>query len=379
MATAIELGHRQAPPGRVEVRVHQGGTDLIETFANEWKNLCDNAIEDQPFFRPEWISSYLRHYEPRAKILLIVARANGYAQLILPLIEELATFSKVPVRRLRVPVNPCCARFDAVCRKGADCEAAVTATWDFLSKLQGWDLLLLRDSLEGSTVSCLAKLARRDGFRTLQEPDRPSPCIPVPNDVSLLEAMPPNAKLRSQLRQARLRLSNMGTLTFSRTMAADPVALGRFYQLEASGWKGRDGTCVLGDGSRPFYDEVTRSAAREGYLSLYTLELNQTLLAAHICFTHKDKCYSPKVAYNEDYKQFAPGHLIMAEIIKDCAQRGIRVFDITGQDQPWKMKWTSQARPVTHYYIFKGAAGSLAYALRSKRPRADAALPRSVD
>jgi CelD/BcsL family acetyltransferase involved in cellulose biosynthesis len=178
--------------------------------------------------------------------------------------------------------------------------------------------------------------------------------------------MPPNSKLRSQIRQIRLRLREHGRLTFSRITTADHHALERFYKLEASGWKAQRGSCVLNDGTQSFYDEVADAAARGGYLSLYTLELNGTLIAAHISFMHRDRCYSPKVAYNEDYKQFAPGHLIVAEIVRDCAARGIRGFDITGQDQPWKMKWTSETRPISHHFIFKGPVGALAYAVGAR-------------
>ena len=38
-------------------------------------------------------------------------------------------------------------------------------------------------------------------------------------------------------------------------------------------------------------------------------------------------------------------------------------FDITGQDQPWKMKWATQARPASHHFIFKGPVGALAHAV----------------
>jgi len=185
--------------------------------------------------------------------------------------------------------------------------------------------------------------------------------------------MPPNAKLRSQLRQIRLRIREHGVLTFGRTTEATPEALERFYRLEASGWKSQSGSCVLNDGSRPFYDEVIQAAAQKGLLSLYTLELNGNLLAAHVSLIHRDRCYSPKVAYNEDYKQFAPGHLIIGEILGDCAARGIGTFDITGQDQPWKMKWTSETRPVSHHYVFKGPMGTLAHAVGARRKSPDGA------
>jgi len=349
----------------VVVSSHRGGPALIDEFTAEWNDLSNDAVEDQPFFRPAWIRAYFRAFEPQAKVLLVTARVDGRLVMVLPLVEELSTFSKVPVRRLRAPVNYCCSRFDAVRRSGPEGESAIDATWEYLRNLSGWDLLLFRDALEGSTVSRIANCAEREGFRIHRVADRPTPFIPVPADPVVMAKMPPNSKLRSQLKQIRLRLKNHGSLRFSRSAVADPAALDRFYQLEVSGWKGRspDGLTVLNCGVQSFYNEVASGAARDGYFSLYSLELNDVLIAAHYSFTHRDRCYSPKVAYNEDYKQFGPGHLIVAEILKDCRERGITGFDITGQDQPWKMKWTTQTRAAYQHFIFKGSVGKLAHVI----------------
>jgi CelD/BcsL family acetyltransferase involved in cellulose biosynthesis len=344
----------------------RGGMELMDRFADEWHQLCLDARDDQPFFHPEWVRAYLRTFFPKARLVVITARIQNTLCLILPLVEEVATFSKVPVRRLRAPVNSTSGRFDAVCRSGPAGESAIRATWNFLRDLSGWNVLQFFDSLEGSTVSQIAELAKADGFCTATVPDRPNPVIRIPTDPAQFQKMPPNSKLRSQLKQIRLRLREKGELSFRRTTEATPEALEQFYHLEASGWKANSGSCALNDGSRPFYDEVMQAAARRGLLSLYTLKLNSNVIAAHVSLHHRDRCYSPKVAYNEDFKPFAPGHLIIAEILQDCLQRGIRVFDITGQDQSWKLKWTSECRRVSHHYIFKGRLGSLAHAVGSR-------------
>src|SRR5215470_18706005 len=95
------------PIGSVIVSGQRGGPAILDDFAREWNELSDDAAEDQPFFRPSWIRAYFRAFEPEARVLLITARVEGLLVLILPLIEELSSFSKVPVRRLRVPVNYC--------------------------------------------------------------------------------------------------------------------------------------------------------------------------------------------------------------------------------------------------------------------------------
>ncbi|MGB8915158.1 MAG: GNAT family N-acetyltransferase, partial [Candidatus Sulfotelmatobacter sp.] len=116
---------------------------------------------------------------------------------------------------------------------------------------------------------------------------------------------------------------------------------------------------------RQFYDEISQVAERFGYLCLYSLELNGELLASHFGLSHRGRYFSPKIAYNEKFPQYAPGHLIVSEIMQDCASRGISEYDITGVNDEWKMKWTTETRAKFKYFVFRsGVAGRLAYTLR---------------
>jgi CelD/BcsL family acetyltransferase involved in cellulose biosynthesis len=355
----------QVSPERSVVSAHRGGVQVVDDLAEEWRNLCATAADDQPFFRPEWIRAHLRAFAPEAKVLLITARIDGRLCLLLPMVEEKQMFSGLPVRRLRSPVNAHGGRFDAVRTLGPDGDAAICAAWKFLKELDGWDLLEFPYTPAGSTIERLIAKAEESGFRTAQVQERPNPYVPVPSDPEFLKQMPLSSRLRTKLRQARRELAEQGSLNLFRVDAADRSALDRFYHLEASGWKGKEGSAIAcGIRTRQFYDEIAESAARFGYFSLYMLELNGQLLAAHFALTSANRCYSPKVAYHESFKQFAPGHLIVAEILRDCVMRGIQGFDITGPNDEWKMKWTSETRSVNHHFVFKGAMGNLAYAVR---------------
>jgi len=363
MLTATEYEIDAIPASAFEVSAEIGGFDAVNRVADEWRELCAVSIADQPFYRPEWIRAHIRTFTPDGRVRLITARVDGRLRLVLPLLEERSTFNKVPVRKLRAPSNCHGGRIDAVRIAGAEGEAALQATWEYLKRLDGWDLLQFGDTPEGSTLGRLAELAARDGFRTLQLADRPNPYIPIPASTDVLSQLPPNGKLRSQLRQARRRLLEMGGLRLSRVETSDRESLARFYNLEFSGWKGRAGTAILSNGSLPFYDEIAQSAARFGYFSLYLLECGDELLAGHFAFTYRERCYSPIVTYNEKFRQYAPGHLIVSEMLRDCSQRGIQGFDITGQDQPWKMKWTTEVHNVNHHFVFNGGLGKLAHTL----------------
>jgi CelD/BcsL family acetyltransferase involved in cellulose biosynthesis len=244
-------------------------------------------------------------------------------------------------------------------------DAAVLAAWDYLQNLRGWDLMEISDVLEGGTISALANEASKRGFQAVQVPNLTNPYVPIPPPTDL-KKLPINARLRGKLRHIRREIESQGELKFLRFDKADRAALDRFYEVESAGWKGREGSAIAcNSNTRQFYDEISKSAERFGYLCIYTLDLNGELLAAHLGLSHRGRYFSPKVAYNEKLPQYAGGHLIVSEILQDCSARGIAEYDITGVNDDWKMKWTSQARSKFIYYIFRRRLpGSLAYALR---------------
>ncbi len=377
----MTIAHQLAVPTRSErvvVDTHRGGVEVIDNLADEWRNLCAEAVDDQPFYRPEWVRAHLRAFVPGAKVLLVTARLDGRLCLVLPLIEEKHMFSGLPVRRLRSPVNAHGARFDGVHSARLESDPTISATWTFLKGSNSWDLLEFPYAPEGGTIAQLIAEAQASGALTGRVPEKPSPYIPVPSNRELSKQMPPNSKLRSQLRQARHRLSIRGELRLLRVATADRAVIDRFYALEASGWKGQARSAILSDPrTRQFYDEIAESAARFGYFSLYMLESEGDALAGHFAFTIRGSCYSPKVAYNENFRQFAPGHLIVSEILGDCTARGIQVFDITGPSDAWKMKWTSHTRPLSRYFVFSQTlVGRLAHAARFRlRPTLARCLP----
>jgi CelD/BcsL family acetyltransferase involved in cellulose biosynthesis len=227
-------------------------------------------------------------------------------------------------------------------------------------------LLEFRDVPEGGTISALVGAARDRGVPTAQVPMHRNPYVPIPLDPADLQKLPVNKKLRSQLRGIRREIAEKGHLQLKRVSEADPAVLERFYELESAGWKGSEGSAIkCSPQLRQFYAEISQAAERFGYLCIYSLELNGELLASHFGLSHRGRYFSPKIAYNEKFRQYAPGHLIVSEIVQDCASRGISEYDIIGVEDDWKMKWTSEARPKFKYLVFRpGLPGSLAHALR---------------
>ena len=352
-------------PDRLEVNVLEGDVNIINEIEDPWRALCRECADDEPFYTPEWIAAHVRAFSPGATLSIVIATLDGQFLFILPLIKKWHTFQGVPVRTLSSPTNSHSCRFDAVRRLGTEGDSAVRAAWNHLRSRSDWDLLSLRETPDGGTVAALVDAAESDDLHTAGIAMRSNPLIRIPKDAESLQRLPTNSRLRGKLRHVRRELEQRGTLRLRRVSRPRREEMDKFYELEASGWKGEERSAILAKTStRQFYTEITKNAGQLNYLSMYFLELDDQLLAAHLGLSYRRTYYSPKLAYNEAFKEFAPGHLIISEILKDLATRGIDTYDITGPDDEWKMRWTNEVRPRFQQLIFnKGILGQMAHSV----------------
>ena len=355
-------------PAAPTVASEEGGVDVIDRLAEEWRRLCDEGPGDEPFYRPEWIRAYVRAFEPAKRLMVITARVGGRLEAVLPLIRERALWCGLPVTRLRAAANCHSCRFDAVQGAGIEGEAAVLAIWNFLKRLPGWDVLQFCDVPQSGALERLCEAARLDGFLTGRGESKGSPYIPLSGFSSDEEPWRSNssANFRSSMRKRIRRLSARGPLRLLRIETADPHFMQLFYDLEKAGWKGNGGTAIAcHQNTRTFYDEIAQNADRFKYLSLYFLEVNGQMIAANLGLSRHGRYFSLKLAMNENYREFGPGHLMINAGLADCVRRGLDEFDFTGPWAEYERTWTSHLRPHFWFWVFRrGAYGRVLHTVR---------------
>jgi len=274
---------------------------------------------------------------------------------ILPLVRRRIFAVGFPIVKLTLLANVHSLRASLTVCPGSEGDVALSAVWQALKDLPQWDVLDVENVLDGSGLDRLLALAHRDAYRTARK--RTSQTLYLPIAASAPDkSQPPwlagtRPKFRSQLRRARRQLEEQGTLAVVHSGAADPVLLNNFYELEASGWKGMEGTAIQCDPrTRQFYDAEAQAAARDGYLSLDFLELNGKPIAGHFGFNLRGRYFLAKAGYDETFRRYGPGQLLVNEILGQTRQRGLREFDFVGPATWDESRWASARR--TNYRIF---------------------------
>jgi len=371
----MTVAHGQEIPGtQLAVRVQRGGPELVEQIASEWRRLCDESGDEEVFYRPEWAQAYLRAFEPQADVIVISAWAGERLRGILPLVRRRAFVSGFAVATLTIPANVHSLRASLTVCPGEEGAATLNALWQAAKNLPQWDLINVANVVESNGLDRLVTLAAADGYRTARKRTSQTLYLPIaassasPPDKS---AQPPwlagtRPKFRSHLRRAKRQLEEQGTLELKHYSAADPEALEKFYALEASGWKGEEGTAIRCHSStRQFYDAVAQAAARDGYLSLDFLELNGKPIAGHFGFNLRGRYFLAKAGYDEAFRRHGPGQLLVNEILSQTRERGLREFDFVGPATWDESRWASARRTNYRVFIFrKGLYGTLLHAVR---------------
>jgi CelD/BcsL family acetyltransferase involved in cellulose biosynthesis len=350
------------------MRVQTGGIELLDPLAGDWGRICDEDAAGEAFYRPEWPHSFLRAFAPSAKLVVVSAWSGGELRAVLPLIQVRSFLTGLPLRKLKGVANVHCCRLGLAHVSGAEEERLLRALWDTVKALPGWDLLDFDYVLEDNGIDMLARCAAADSYRVSRIRAWQSLHLAFKTsegETPWLEGTRP--KFRSNLRRTRRQLEELGTVTTSRFDTADPEALGRFYDLEASGWKGKQGTAIACDPrTRQFYDEVAQASAKAGHLALDFLELDGKPIAAHFALQFHGRYCLAKAAYDENYQRYGPGQLLVHEVLSQSRQRGIGELDFVGPATWDESRWAVDRR--THFQILifrKGWYGSVLYRVRT--------------
>ena len=387
----MTVAHGQEIPGtQLSVRVQRGGRELVEQMAPDWRGLCDESGDEEVFYRPEWAQAYLQAFEPKAEVVMISAWAGERLRGVLPLVRRRTFISGFPVATLTIPANVHSLRASITVCPGAEGQAALPALWQAAKDLPRWDLIDVANVVQGNGLDRLVTLAAADGYRTARMRTSQTLYLPIAAPATSTpdkSAQPPwlagtRPKFRSHLRRARRQLEEQGKLELKHYGAADPAALKKFYELEASGWKGAEGTAIQCDPrTQQFYDSVAQAAARDGYLSLDFLELNGQPIAGHFGFNLRGRYFLAKAGYDEAFRRHGPGQLLVNEILGQTPERGLREFDFVGPATWDESRWASARRTNYRVFIFrKNLYGALLHAVRiSARDAVRALMGRRED
>jgi CelD/BcsL family acetyltransferase involved in cellulose biosynthesis len=353
----VTAAPRQQPEPALRVEVVEG-RDAFVPLEKEWNAALARGPRDEPMLRHEWLRAFIESFAPGAVLRTFLARAGREICAAVPLIEERersADTCFLPLVTWRTPSNDHSQRGGVLLgRRG---EEGLRLIWEALQAEPGWDRLRLRDLPAGAAEWRLRDWALEAGYRCGLWASLRSPYLPLPRNYQAVEKAL-DGKFRQNLRRRKRRLAEQGEVKYALVDGKDAKALDSaladLFEIEASGWKGRDGTAIA---QRPelvgFYTQIARDAAKRGALAIGLLTLSGKPVAGHLSIVQGKRHYLIKIGYDESLHEHSPGQQMVSEAIRDSCARGLSEFDFLGPCMEWKLDWESQLRDHHWLTIFR--------------------------
>ena len=186
-------------------------------------------------------------------------------------------------------------------------------------------------------------------------------------------------KMRWNLKNSRKKLQEMGEVSVEIKRGADANEdfVQDFLSIEASGWKGRNGTAIANDpDTTAFYTALVRSFASQGRLEWHVLRVQGRVVAASMGIRCGASLMIPKIGFDENYAAGAPGRILTGELIENGFSRSDLVEINYMSDEPWQRYWRMHQDDYVDLYLARD--GLLPYLLHGAFIQAKIALKRHV-
>jgi CelD/BcsL family acetyltransferase involved in cellulose biosynthesis len=202
-------------------------------------------------------------------------------------------------------------------------EDAIAAWLDHIAREPALpDVALLPTlSLEGPFCAAFDRVLARRGLAHADFGQHQRALLAPGDDRTGYLAQAMGAKHRKELPRRRRRLAEHGPVSYEVPTTEPEVAKAfeQFLDLEARGWKGHRGTAAMNSEARlRFFREAVMGMARDGKTRADVLRVGDEVIATSVALRSGDTLFGWKMAYDEDYKKFSPGALLMLDLTNDA-------------------------------------------------------------
>ena len=350
------------------------GMEGLESLRNTWDEIVSGMTRRHFFHLWEWHHSYLECLasDPNAMMFFLFTRGETPVA-IFPL-----QFIKISLRGLILktytfPSHDHMMLCDLVCHR----EALLLPLFQLLSKHlrnqgKSWDLIQLPHLLEDACAIQVIDNHPPSTRFLLRHEGRCDFMDTTGTYEPFLSGLSKN--FRRSLKRARQYLDELPEVQFTCTQS-DPdleEKLEAFMDVEASGWKGAlgSGTAIkLHPDLRCFYRTLTHTLSASRKVSINTLTADGRCIAAQFCILLDHTAYILKIGYDEGYKRYAPGNLLVDFFIRrsmdGCTIKNINLIT----DAEWHGDWKQKSYDKSKLYLFNTTpAGLIGFVIMKSYP-----------
>jgi hypothetical protein len=349
------------------------GMEGLESLRNTWEEIVSGMDHRRFFHLWEWHHSYLACLEPDSNAMMFfLFKKRETPVAIFPLRFTKISLGGLKLRALSFPSHNHLLLNDLICLGDALHLPLYQLFSGYLRNHgESWDLIQLPHLLEDDCAIQLFNNHPPPRFM-LKHEGRCDYMETTGTYESFLSGLSKN--FRRNLKRARQYLDELPGVEFTFTHSGPELEekLDAFLDVEASGWKGAlgSGTAIkLQPSLQCFYRTLTRIFSSRGRVSINTLTTDGKCIAAQFCILLDNTAYVLKIGYDEGYKRYAPGNLLVDLFMKRGTEDGTIESINFITDAEWHVDWQPKAYDKSTLYLFNTTpAGLIGYVILKTYP-----------
>jgi CelD/BcsL family acetyltransferase involved in cellulose biosynthesis len=343
----------------------------FEALKAPWVELLGASASAGPFLTWEWMYAWWTQLRERSRLNLLVVRIGGQLVAIAPLRltrRRLTWFSSLEFLGTGSAGSD---YLDLIVRRefeGVAIEALAEA-------IQSQNLALRLSHLPAGSLA--SRLARRlvQGSWTADETQADvCPVISLAGHTWDSYLASRGSAHRANVRRRIKAVTQTFDLRFEPVVAADDRrdALSALAAFHHRRWVGDRGSTAFGTSHlQAFHRDATSRALDVGYLRLYALRLDGQMAGVMYAFAYRDRFYFYQHGFDERYRKYSLGLVLMALTIRAAIDEGVIEFDLLYGVESYKRLWTGDTRPLGRLDLFPARFGGR---LHRRRVEAEATV-----
>ena len=357
----------------------------------DWNNLLSQSKVNSIFLTWEWCSVWWEHFKDSRQLYVLTAREEdsnaivGIAPLIIQPKSFYPQFGKnqikisTPIKSLSfIGSNRAAPDHLDFITLADDDSAAVQAFTDYLHNVKpDWNIIDFR----GISSSSLIPSILLSGISTskVYQAQAEIPIIDLPDTWDELYANY-NKKQRQNIRRRERRINEDFPDRITHKRIDDPEEIQPLIEKILD--FGRETRGELSESSGPefsristFFVEIAKTFLSQNWLRLFTLSIDDEIIAVQNMFLYREKVYSFQKGYSPEYATYSPGNIILVRNIQELINEKAKMVDFLRGEHEYKLRWASRLDTNSHIILAIDALGSAFLKIFQAGRKLRAALP----
>lgn len=329
----------------------------FRALGGAWTDLASRSGQTSPFLSHDWFACCWRAVHPARRPEVVVVEDGGQAVAMVPLMLWKERQRGMPVRRVALLECPDTPFIDMIV--GGPTRPIAAALVEHLAARRDWDVASLQKLPSSSPLlkELEASLPGRLPWRRADPSS--SPYLAVAGDWEAFWKGT-SQRFKKTCRNIQNRLERAGRVTIEEHthVDADGPLFGELVDLSRRSWKGDRGVAIATmPNMQGFFGELTRRASAHGWLSLWTLRLDDRLVAMEYQLRHAGRVNALRADFDSALRDVSPGSALNLAIARALFERGgVHEYDMGPGLNEYKLRWATGTHEAAHLMLYRATA-----------------------